>query len=379
MTAMGPLSLNMFVPALPSMAADLATDYATISWAFSGYLGIMTLLLLVFGPLSDRFGRRPVALSGLAIFGVASIGCAFAQSVEVLLIFRVLQSGVAAAAGLAAAIVKDTRSAREAASLLGYIAMAMALAPMLGPVLGGFLEVSFGWRAIFLTYALISFAVLAGAWVDLRETNLKPSPTMSKQFATYPKLLREPAFWGYALTASFATTGFYVFLAGAPLVSATVFQMEPSELGLYIGSITLGYMGGSFAAGRLGKHLRLSSTMLIGRAVALAGLTLGLALIAFGVLTPLVFFGATLSTGIGNGLSVPAGSAGAMSVRPDLVGSASGLVGALTVGTGALLAGITAAALTPQNAAVIVLAMMLLTNALSCAATFLARHCEDAS
>ena len=376
MTGLALMTLNMFLPSLPAIGQTFGTDYATISWAFTGYLALSAGLQLIFGPLSDRFGRRPVLLIALTIFTVASFVAMIAQSATVFLIARMMQAAVIAGSALSQAIVRDTKSASEAASTLGYIAMAMSLAPMLGPVLGGVLEVTFGWRAVFAVYGLAGCVVLALIYADLGETNLSPSATMGQQFKTYPRLLRQPLFWGYALTAALSTGAFYVFLAGAPLVAAQSFKMPPSQLGLYIGSITAGYMFGSFLSGRLAGRQRLSSTMLLGRAVPITGLGIGVLLVLAADVPPLVFFGATLTVGIGSGIAVPAASAGAMSVDPTLAGSAAGLTGSLTVATGAVLSSITTYFLEAANGPFVVLSMMLLTTVLSLLSTLLARRHE---
>lgn len=209
-----PLSLNLFAPSLANIAEDLATDYATVSLAISGYLIITAVTQLVVGPLSDRIGRRPVLLVAFFIFTIASVMCALAQDVWTFLIFRMLQGGVTAGITLSMAIIRDTTSERKAASLIGYVSMSMAIAPMLGPMLGGFLDTAFGWRANFYFYAMSGIAILALCWFDLGETNPK-SPTAPKQLReSVFTLLRQPIFWACSLCGAFSTGGFYIFVTG---------------------------------------------------------------------------------------------------------------------------------------------------------------------
>ena len=180
LTALSVLSLNMFLPSLSNMAQDFQTDYALVNLSIAGYLAITAVLQLIMGPLSDRYGRRPVLLAGLAIFVLASLGCALATDIWIFLGFRILQGAIISGAALSSAVVRDMVPAREAASLMGYIAMAMAIAPMLGPMFGGALDQLFGWRASFWAFVGLGAAVLVLCWVDLGETNNAPSDTFAK-------------------------------------------------------------------------------------------------------------------------------------------------------------------------------------------------------
>ena len=362
------LSLNLFLPSLSNIAMDFAAPYALVNLAIAGYAGATAALQLIVGPLSDRFGRRPVMLAALIVFCLAFLGCLLARDVWTFLAFRMIQAAIIAGYTVSLAVVRDTAGAQRAASLIGYLAMAWAVAPMLGPMLGGLLDELFGWRASFWAFSGFGMLVLALCWIDLRETNQSPSETLTKQFRAYPELLRSHRFWGYALCMAFSTGGFYAFLGGAPLVASTLFDVPPALLGVYIGSITAGFVFGSFLSGRFAARYTLATMMLAGRIVACLGLILGLLLLASGILHELTLFGACICVGIGNGITMPSSSSGAMSVRPALAGSASGLSGALTVAGGAVLSAATGAILTAHNAAYGLLGMMLLSSALSLAA-----------
>lgn len=353
------LSLNMFLPSLANIAEAFRADYSLVSLSVAGYLAITAALQLIMGPLSDRFGRRPVLLAGLAIFILASLGCMLAADIWVFLICRVLQGAIISGWVLSLAVIRDTAPEREAASLMGYVTMAMAVAPMLGPMFGGALDELFGWRSSFLVFAGFGMAVLGLCWVDLGETNNTRSETFAKQFQAYPELLRSRRFWGYALCMTFSTGAFYAFLAGAPLVAETVLVLSPAALGFYMGTITAGFMLGGFLSGRYAKRYPLTTMMMSGRIVACAGLIAGLVLFRAGFVHVVSLFGAAVLVGLGNGLTMPSCNAGALSVRPALAGSASGLSGALTVAGGAVLSSITGAILTPENGAYALLGMML--------------------
>ncbi len=369
-TALAVLSLNMFLPSLANMAVDFETDYAVVNLSIAGYIAVSGVLQIIMGPLSDRYGRRPILLASLAIFVVASIGCALAQSIWVFLGFRLLQGAVVAGQVLSRAVIRDMHSANEAASKLGYVSMAMALAPMLGPMLGGALEMLFGWRASFVLYTALGSGVLILLWVDLGETNTSPSETMGHQFRTYPELFASRRFWGYSLCAAFSVGGFYAFITGAPLVAAAWFDLNPSQLGLGIGIITTGFMAGNFVTGLIAARTKLISMVLVGRVVATVGPLGGLILFLMGYGNVWVFFISAIFIGFGNGLTLANATAGLMSVRPHLAGSASGLSGAMTSGLGAILTTVNGALVSPENAPFMVLGLMTAASFLGLVAAF---------
>ena len=354
LTGISTLSLNMFLPSLVNIAVDFEADYAIVSLSIAGYLAITAILQILIGPLSDRFGRRPVLLATLFIFVIASLGCLLAENIWVFLFFRFLQGAIIAGSALSPAIMRDMMPAKQAASILGYIAMAMAIAPMLG----GALDELFGWRSSFLAYIVIGLTVFTLTWMDLGETNKSPSESFGRQMKAYPALLGSQRFWGYALCMAFSTGAFYTFLAGAPLVTRVLFDMSAGTLGIYLGSITGGFFLGSFIAARFSKKNSLVAMMLAGRIIACTGLLIGIALFALGIVHEFTLFGATIFVGIGNGVTMPSSNAGVMSVRSDLAGSASGLAGALTVGGGAILTGISGIIVTENTGAFGLLGMM---------------------
>ena len=280
------VSLNLFLPSLPNMARDFDTDYATVSLAIAGYSAVAAILLLIVGPLSDRYGRRPVILGGLAIFCVASLGCLLATDIVTFLCFRMLQAAIIAGFAVSRAAISDTAAAGKAASLMGYIAMTLGC------------------------------ALFVLCWFDVGETNTNRSASMMKQIRAYPELLRSGRFWGYSLCIAFSTGAFYAFLGGAPLVAVAIFEISPARLGFYIGSITAGFMFGSFLAGRFSARYELTTVMIAGRLIACGGLSVGLLLVASGQVYQLILFGACACVGIGNGITMPSANAGCMAVRP---------------------------------------------------------------
>ncbi|WP_170366970.1 multidrug effflux MFS transporter [Ruegeria arenilitoris] len=357
-TGLSVLSLNMFLPSLANMAVDFRADYALVNLSIAAYLAVSAVLQLILGPMSDRFGRRPVLLTCMAVFVAASLGCVLAESIWTFLGFRLMQAAVVGGSVLSAASIRDQFPPNEAASKLGYVAMAMALAPMLGPMLGGTLDMLFGWRAGFVFYTVAGAALLTLLWADMGETNHNRSATFAAQMREYPHLFRARRFWGYALCAAFSIGGFYSFITGAPLVAAAWFDLSPATLGLGIGIITGGFMVGNFVTGRIAARTRLTTMILAGRIIASVGPFCGLLLFLGGMGSVWVFFGSAIFVGFGNGLTNANASAGVMSVRPQLAGSAAGLSGALIVALGAVITSITGAAVSPENGPYLVLSMM---------------------
>lgn len=381
LTGVSILTLNMFLPSLPQMADDFGVSYGLIAMSIGAYLGMTAVLQIIMGPLSDRYGRRPILLAGLAIFTLASIGCVLATDIWTFLIFRMFQGTVIACASVTRAVVRDVHSARESASKIGYISMAMAAAPMLGPSIGGIMDEVFGWRSVFVFFSVTGAACFLLTLFDLGETNTKPSPTILTQFRAYPVLIKSRAFWAYTICMSFSIGAFYVFQSGAPLVAAAVFDLSPSLLGVAIGSITFGFFFGTFLSGRLSKHYQLSTMMIAGRISATAGMIIALTLYFSGYVTVWTYFAPVLLVGFGNGLTLPSAGAGALSVRPDLAGGAAGLSGAMVVGIGGLLTTLAAAVLTPALAAPLLLTLMLIVILIALAAALIARsydHLMDA-
>lgn len=357
-TGLSVLSLNMFLPSLANMAVDFRADYALVNLSIAGYLAVSAVLQLILGPMSDRFGRRPVLLVCMTVFVAASLGCVLAESIWTFLGFRLMQAAVVGGSVLSAASIRDQFPPNEAASKLGYVAMAMALAPMLGPMLGGSLDMLFGWRAGFVFYTVAGAALLTLLWADMGETNHNRSATFAAQMREFPHLFRARRFWGYALCAAFSIGGFYSFITGAPLVAAAWFDLSPATLGLGIGIITGGFMVGNFVTGRIAARTRLTTMILAGRIIASVGPFCGLLLFLGGMGSVWVFFGSAIFVGFGNGLTNANASAGVMSVRPKLAGSAAGLSGALIVALGAVITSITGAAVSPENGPYLVLSMM---------------------
>lgn len=338
LAGVGAMNLAVFLPALPEMAEFFGTSYATVSLAVPLYLFAVAALQLAIGPLSDRYGRRPVTLLSLAIFIVASLFTVFTTSIEAFLFWRIVQAAIAGAFVLSRAIVRDIVPAEEAASMIGYVTMGMALVPMLSPMIGGALAGALGWQSTFIFTMLCGMGVFAIAWRDLSETATDREGSFRAQFANLPELFTSRRFWGYALAAAFASGSFFAFLGGAPYVATNSYGLSEAMAGLGFGAPTGGYVLGNYLAARLSTRLGFNRMILLGSWTTTIGMAVLVTLTLTGLDTAVLFFGLCATIGLGNGLTIPNSTAGMMSVRPELAGTASGFGGAIMLGGGAALA-----------------------------------------
>jgi DHA1 family bicyclomycin/chloramphenicol resistance-like MFS transporter len=364
LTGLSALAMNIFLPSLPSMAAHFETDYAVMQLSVGLYLGFSGILQLFIGPLSDKFGRRPIILGGLFLFLLATLGCIYAPTAESFLIFRMLQAVIAVAMVLTRAVVRDIAPQDEAASLMGYITMGMAVVPMLGPAVGGIFAQWFGWQSNFWILIALGVFALWLAYADMGETAPKSDQTVLGQFSQYPELLKSPRFWGYCLATALSAGSFFAYLGGAPYVGSEVFGLDPATLGFFFGAPAIGYMLGNFLTGKLATRYGINILVAWGCVFNALGCALSLAVIWMGYGTIYSFFGFMTFVGLGNGLTIANGTVGMLSVRPHLAGTASGLGGSMMIGGGACLSALAGAVLTPGSGADPLLWLMLICSLL---------------
>jgi MFS transporter, DHA1 family, multidrug resistance protein len=339
--AVSPLGINMYLPSMPGMARAFGVDYTTIQLTLSLYLAAMAVGQLIVGSLSDRFGRRPVLLTGLLVFVLGSFICLSAQNVGVLIAGRVVQAvGGCAGITLSRAIVRDLYGRNQVASMIGYVTMGMAVAPMMAPTIGGVLDTLYGWRASFAFLMAFGGLALLFAFRSLPETNrnLGAAASTRELWLSYKSLVRSRLFWGYTLAAGFISAVFFSFLAGAPYVMIELMGRSPAEYGFYFAMVPSGYILGNFMTGRFAARVGPNRMILTGTAVALVSVSAMAAAFAAGILHPVALFAPMFFIGVGNGLVLPSGIAGAVSVNPEVAGAAAGLSGSLQIGFGALVA-----------------------------------------
>lgn len=369
----GALNLNIILPSLPSIAAYFQTDYAVAQLAISAYLGMTAILQIIAGPLSDRYGRRPVILTCIAIFLFASVVAIFTTSIEAFLAARLVQAVIISGFTLSRAAVRDMVPMDQAASMIGYVTMGMTLVPMAAPIVGGMIEQTYGWKGNFIVSAVFAVIVFTVVALDFRETNTRPTASIGAQFRAYPELLRSRRFWGFTLSAMFASGSFFAFLGGAPFVAQYHLGLSPSMMGFFFIFVALGYMAGNFITGRYASRSGVFTLMLAGNLVAGTGALISVLLFAIGLGSAFSFFGPLFLIGLGNGLTLPSANAGMVSVRPQLAGSAAGLGGALQVGGGAALSVLAGLLLTRESGPQPLLLLMLASALFAVAATLYTR------
>lgn len=335
MAGLSALAMNVFLPSLPGMTAWFDSSAAVMGLSVGVYLFVNGVIQLIIGPVSDKYGRRPVVLWGIGFYLLATLGCIFSPTAAIFLSFRMLQATVATAMVLSRAIVRDTTPAEEAGSRVAYVTMGMAIVPMIGPAIGGFLEQSFGWHANFWMLFGAGLAIWVLVWADLGETTTPSGNTLTQQFREYPELLTSPRFWGYCLASACASGAFFAFLGGAPFISAQVFDLSPHEFGMYFAAPSVGYFVGNFLSGRYSQRIGINRMVLWGLVITALAMVVGLGFSALGLMGANLFFACMVPLGIGNGMTIPNATAGMLSVRPHLAGTASGLGGAIMLGGGA--------------------------------------------
>jgi DHA1 family bicyclomycin/chloramphenicol resistance-like MFS transporter len=354
MTAIGPATLNILVPALPGLVDRLASDAGTVQLTLSLFLLSLATAQLLLGPLSDRFGRRPVVLGGLALAVVASLAAIATASIGTLIAARIVQAvGASTGVVIGRAIIRDLYERDRAAAMIGLVTTAMVIAPMISPLIGGVLDTAFGWEAIFLFIALFSGTVLVWAIIVLPETrpaSTAQSPAMLLR--DWGALLASGKFHGYVLAGALGSAPFFTFLGGGPHVVVTLMGRTSAEYGVWFAITSLGYMSGNFTASRLSQRFGVDVMIMAGIAADLVGATITVALVAgLPGAGPAIIFLPQLVISFGTGLLLPNAIAGAVSVRPQAAGTAAGMTGFTQMAIGAastqivsiLLAGATTA------------------------------------
>jgi len=337
-SAIGPLALNIFVPSMPGLMEEFNASTGKVQLTLTLYLAGIAICQLFYGPLSDRFGRRPMVLAGMALFIASSVLAALSPSIELLIFARLIQAmGGAAGIVLARAIVRDLYSRDQAASVIGYITVAWVLAPMIAPALGGFIDHFASWRVNFWLLAGLGALTLFASWRLLPETHHDRTGGPVRILPTgFRRLMRIPAFRFHTLTLAAASGVFFSFLAGAPFLMVSVMGRTPVEYGLWFMLISLGYMTGNLLSGRLSQQLGTDRMIRLGNYATLIGAAVMAGFVAAGILTPVTLFGPMLLCTLGNGLTIPNGTAAAISVDPGKIGAAAGIAGCAQMGLGAV-------------------------------------------
>jgi len=338
--AIPPLSTDVSLPALPSIAAAFSEDVSRAQLVVALFLVGFAVGQLGYGPASDRFGRRPVLLGSLGLYFVASVGCLVAPSLEWLAAARLLQ-GLGACGGpvIARAVVRDVYQPVTGARVLSLASLGMAAAPLIGAIAGGIVVLVFHWRGVFVVLAGFgALLMISAAWL-LPETKLATPPTRFSLAAltrTYYAISTDRRFLGYTLTLAGGSIGLFAWLMGSPFVLMTLRGLPPHLYGLAFAAVNIGTVCGAMVSARLVVPFGIDRTVTIGLALYLAGATALAILLLSGfrhaaaVIVPMALFQ------FGNGMVMPNAVVGAMAPFPQAAGSASALAGFVQMATGAL-------------------------------------------
>jgi len=326
-------STDMFLPSLPAMTVSLDATAAEVQYTLSAYMYAYALSQLVYGPLTDRFGRRPVLIAGMGIYLAASLGCILATSIEMLVGFRLVQAfGVCAAPVAGRAAVRDTHEVREAARAMAYVATAFSLTPVFAPLIGGLLETWFGWRSNFVFMAGAGIAVLLAVLFALPETNTRRDRRAIdpvQMARNYARLLTSRVYLGYAGAAAFTFGVIFAYISGAAFVFIEVFALSPAVFGSVFGLSAIGFGAASFLSTRLTARFGIDGAIMIGAAVIVAGGVAMNGLLLAGAYHPATIVGTMLIISVGTGFVMPNLQAGALGPFPMMAGAASAMLGCL--------------------------------------------------
>lgn len=356
-TFSGTLAMHIFVPALPEAGRDLGASVGTMQMTMSVYILGLAAGQLVYGPISDRFGRRPVLMVGLVIYASTGLWAAFAPDVHALIVLRLLQAlGGCSGMVIGRAMVRDTALAKEAAQRLALMNLMVVIGPGVAPLLGSALAATFGWRSIFFLLAALGVVNFLFTWTLLPETKPATTSTHASALArNYGQLLKSPAFLGYALGGGCATTAMYGFVAASPFIFTHQLGRPDYEVGMYLAIQFSGVWLGSVIAARLVSKVPIDRLAVGANLASVLAALCFLAAVLAGQLSVPVVVGSMFFFAAGAGIASPAAMTQAIGVNPKVIGSASGLYGFSQMGVGAVCTAITGLGSNPALSAALVL------------------------
>lgn len=340
MVALNQMSMGLYLPSMPTMAESLGTTVGQVQLTLTMFVAGFAVSQLVWGPVTDRFGRRPTLLIGLAVFTAAGAACAMAETVEQLIVFRFFQAiGACAGQVVSRSVVRDTTEGAESAKVMSYIALAMSLSPAITPSIGGQLHAFFGWRSNFVLLAVVGLVLAAIAAARLPETTRGKVPDAMQlvpMLRNYGRLLRDRSYLGYILTIGGMFGCLMAYQTGSPFVLMTELGWSPQAYGLLILFNVFGFLSGSLTAARLAPRLgirrmvRASAIVVLASGALLLAIPLAGHLSTVGVIAPMTLFL------FGMGIGIPSAMAGSLQGFPYIAGSASALMGFTQMGTAVL-------------------------------------------
>lgn len=340
-SALGPVAMQIILPAIPIVRETFAVSTGTAQLTLSLSMFSIAIATLIYGPLSDRFGRRPVMLVGISITVLGSIFCILANSIEWLIAARIVQAaGGAVGLVLARAIVRDVYPADQAAGIIATLVMVMVVMPMLSPMVGGELLVRFDWHGGFYLVAAVSLVLLVAMYRHLPETlhTQTPFTGIGSMLMGFSTLLQSRVFSAYAFNVAFVSVVFFSFISAAPEIMVSVLGRPPNEYGYYFIMIPAAFMAGNYVTRWFGHSQGIHRMIGLGSKLSILGIVVALSLQLAGFHHPLALFMPIAVTTFGNGITLPNAQAGAINEFPTMAGSASGLTGFLQMGLSAVAA-----------------------------------------
>jgi DHA1 family bicyclomycin/chloramphenicol resistance-like MFS transporter len=351
------LAMHIFVPALPRAAIDLGASVGATQMTISVYIFGLALGQLVYGPVADRYGRRPVLMAGLALYTLAGFACILAPNIDTLIVARLFQAlGGCCGMVLGRAIVRDTSAPNDAARRLALMNLMVTVGPAFAPLVGGLLATTLGWRSIFVALCMLGIANVLFVWRLLPETGTPALGGGAEVARNYKMLLRSPAFIGFSVGGGCATTAMYAFVASAPFIFVNQLHRSAWEVSVYIGILVSGVWLGSLLASRLIGKIAIRKLLVRSNLVSVAGAFVFLAAVLSGHLSVPIAVASMLVFTIGVGISSPTALTLAVSVNPHVIGSASGLYGFAQMGVGAICTALAGLGGNPALSAALVLA-----------------------
>ncbi len=340
-SALGPVGMQILLPALPVIKQKfyVTNDVAQLTLSLS--MLAIAIGTLVYGPLSDKFGRKRVMLVGIIITIFGSIVCFVADSIMLLISGRFIQAfGGAVGLVLARAIVRDIYGPEEAARVIATLVMVMVVLPMMSPALGGELMQRFGFESVFIVIAFASAIAFVFLFLWLPETLAKPVPFegVKSMLMTFSKLFASRVFCGYAFCVTFVSVVFFSFISAAPEIMVSVLKRPPTEYGYYFIMIPAGFMTGNYVARHYGRTISIDNMIAIGASIGVFGIVLALLLQTLGMSSPVALFLPIALAVFGNGITLPNAQAAAINEFPEYAGTASGLTGFLQMAVSSVAA-----------------------------------------
>ena len=338
MTGVAPISLYLLVPALPMLATTFDRDISVAQMTVSLYMVGIACSQIIMGPLSDKFGRRPVLLAGLGLMLVASLACVFAQNLPQLIAARFFQAlGGASGMVIGRAIIRDLYPRERVGAMISLVIAVMMIAQMLSPLTGGLIETVFGWRAIFYLITAAALSITIGIALVLPETRRARAADGSFR-NDVGKLIGSRAFIGFVLCQVLASQIIFTFAGGGPYIVVTQMGRTSAEYGAWFATTGFAYLVGNLFCVRFAPRHSLERLIWFGLALQLSGSALNLVWSLAGInQIPVWLFGTQMIVMIGNAFVMANSAAGVISIRPDAAGTASGAMGFLQMGVGSLV------------------------------------------